>query len=85
VLDPFPYGEGKRRALESLASRLGLDLAASHAWANAASDAAHLEAVGHAHVVAPDAALRRLARRRGWSIHEEDHGRRRARAARPGR
>lgn len=74
VLPPYPYADGKRRALLDLSQRLDLDLAASHAYANHASDVAHLELVGHPCAVAPDAGLRRAARWRGWRTWEEPHG-----------
>jgi phosphoserine phosphatase len=35
---------------------------------------AHLELVGHPCAVAPDAGLRRAARRRGWRTWEETDG-----------
>ena len=71
VLPPYPYGEGKLRALRQLAGRFEIDLGASHAYANRASDAAHLQHVGHAVAVAPDVSLRRLARERGWPVLED--------------
>jgi len=68
VLEPYPHGAGKLRALEELARRHDLDLAASHAWANRGSDIAHLERVGFPHAVAPNGKLRRHAEKHGWSI-----------------
>lgn len=78
VVPPYPHGEGKVEALRALASREDLDLALSHAYANHASDAAHLSVVGTAHAVAPDRGLEAVARARGWSIHvdgDDEHGR----------
>jgi HAD superfamily hydrolase (TIGR01490 family) len=71
VLPPHPHGEGKVEALRALAAAAGLDLAASHAYANRGSDALHLACVGTAHAVAPDRSLRRLARARGWEVSED--------------
>ena len=70
VVPPYPHGAGKLQVLEQLALANDLDLAASHAYANHGSDARHLERVGFAHAVEPDSGLRRLARARGWRIHE---------------
>jgi HAD superfamily hydrolase (TIGR01490 family) len=72
VLPPHPYGDGKRVALAAWAARAGVDLGRSHAYANRSSDIAHLEAVGHAHAVAADRGLRRVAAARGWRVWEED-------------
>jgi putative phosphoserine phosphatase/1-acylglycerol-3-phosphate O-acyltransferase len=70
ILEPYPHGVGKLRALEELSRLHDLDLAASHAWANRGSDIAHLERVGFAHAVAPNGKLRRCAEQRGWSIQQ---------------
>jgi HAD superfamily hydrolase (TIGR01490 family) len=79
VLPPHPYGAGKRVALVDLATRVGIDLGRSTAYANRTSDVAHLECVGHPQVVAPDRNLRRIARARGWRVWEDDDGRARPR------
>ncbi len=68
VLEPYPHGVGKLRALEALAQIHDLDLAVSAAWANRGSDIAHLERVGFPHAVAPNGTLRRHAEQHGWSI-----------------
>jgi len=85
VLPPYPHGAGKVEALLELAGAAALDLAASHAYANHGSDVAHLERVGHPHAVAPDRRLRRVARARGWSVHEDARRDPRPRGARAGR
>jgi HAD superfamily hydrolase (TIGR01490 family) len=72
VVPPHPYGSGKRTVLEAFAARAGVDLGRSTAYADRASDVAHLERVGHPHAVAPDRGLRRVARARGWRIWEDD-------------
>jgi HAD superfamily hydrolase (TIGR01490 family) len=79
VLPPNPYGSGKRVALVDLATRAGIDLARSTAYANRASDVAHLACVGHPEVVSPDRKLRRIARARGWRVWEDVDGRARPR------
>jgi HAD superfamily hydrolase (TIGR01490 family) len=74
IVPPYPHGTGKAEILLDLARREDLDLAASHAYANDASDALHLSCVGHAHVVAPDRRLRHIALARHWSVHEDAEG-----------
>ena len=67
-LERFAYGIEKARLVEELAARDGVDLAASHAYSDSATDVPMLEAVGHPVAVNPDRALRRVARQRGWEI-----------------
>ena len=62
------YRAGKARAIEQLAEREGIDLAASYAYSDSESDLPMLEAVGHPVAVNPDAALARIARERGWDV-----------------
>src|SRR5579875_1321685 len=64
----FMYGAGKARAIVDLAARESLDLSASYAYSDSGSDLPMLECVGHPVVVNPDAALRRIARERGWEV-----------------
>ena len=64
----FVYGEGKATAIAELAEREGIDLAASYAYSDSASDLPMLRVVGHAVVVNPDAELERLARSEGWEV-----------------
>jgi HAD superfamily hydrolase (TIGR01490 family) len=66
-----PHGGGKAALLHALAEEHGLDLSRSAAYANRASDRAHLELVAEPFAVSPDAALRRHARRHGWRIWED--------------
>ncbi len=69
---PFNYREGKVLAMGELAERERLDLAASYAYSDSESDLPMLRAVGHAVVVNPDAALRRIAGEEGWELIELD-------------
>jgi hypothetical protein len=46
----------------------GLDLAASFAYSDSASDLPMLRSVGHAVVVNPDDALMAVARQEGWQV-----------------
>ena len=63
---PFCYGEGKPvRDAPSSPAREGLDLAASCAYSDAASDLPMLRAVGHPVAVNPDAELAQVARAGG--------------------
>jgi phosphoserine phosphatase len=55
-------------AVRQLAAREGLDLAASSAYSDSASDLALLEIVGRPHAVNPDRALARIAAERGWPV-----------------
>jgi HAD superfamily hydrolase (TIGR01490 family) len=67
-LERYAYGVEKARLIQELAARDGVDLAASHAYSDSATDVPMLEAVGHPVAVNPDRALRRIARERGWEI-----------------
>ena len=64
----FIYGEGKARAIEELAQREGIELAASYAYSDSASDLPMLRLVGHPVVVNPDRELLRIAREEGWEV-----------------
>ncbi|WP_249021211.1 HAD family phosphatase [Conexibacter sp. S30A1] len=68
----FLYGAAKAEAITRLALREGLDLEASFAYSDSASDAPMLRAVGHPVAVNPDAELERLAREAGWQIMRLD-------------
>lgn len=62
------HGEAKAEAVRELAAAEGLDLTASTAYSDSASDLPFLEAVGNPVAVNPDRRLRRLARERGWPV-----------------
>jgi HAD superfamily hydrolase (TIGR01490 family) len=64
----FIYRSGKATAIEELAARANLDLAASYAYSDSESDLPMLRAVGHPVVVNPDSALARIAREEGWQV-----------------
>jgi HAD superfamily hydrolase (TIGR01490 family) len=68
----FIYRSGKATAIEELAAREGLDLAASYAYSDSESDLPMLRTVGHPVAVNPDAALARVAREEGWEILKFD-------------
>lgn len=65
-IDFYAYGENKAAAIRELAERAGYDLDASYAYSDSVTDAPMLAVVGHAFVVNPDRALRRLAAEHGW-------------------
>jgi HAD superfamily hydrolase (TIGR01490 family) len=64
----YCYGPEKVAAIEEAARRDGIDLAASYAYSDSATDLPMLEAVGHPVVVNPDRELMRAARAGGWDV-----------------
>lgn len=64
------HGQAKAKAVAELASERGIGLAKSSAYSDSRNDLPLLESVGQAHAVNPDPELRRIARARGWPIHE---------------
>jgi HAD superfamily hydrolase (TIGR01490 family) len=69
---PFNYREGKVISMQEVAEREGIDLCSSYAYSDSESDLPMLRAVGHAVVVNPDSALRRIAREEDWEVVELD-------------
>jgi HAD superfamily hydrolase (TIGR01490 family) len=65
---PFVYGEGKVEAMNDFAAEHDIDLGASYAYSDSASDLPMLRAVGNAVVVNPDSALLAVARAEGWRV-----------------
>lgn len=72
-VERYCYGPEKVRVLEELAERDGIDLDASYAYSDSATDAPMLAAVGHAIAVNPDRELLRLARTAGWEVVRFSH------------
>lgn len=64
----YCYGPEKARILDEIAERDGIDLSASFAYSDSATDAPMLGAVGHPVAVNPDRELVRLAKEAGWEI-----------------
>jgi HAD superfamily hydrolase (TIGR01490 family) len=64
----YAYGPEKATAMRELAERVGIDLAASSAYSDSATDLPMLEAVGRPVAVNPDRALAKVARERGWEM-----------------
>lgn len=64
----FMYGQGKVEAMREFADEHDIDLAASYAYSDSASDLPMLRAVGNPVVVNPDDRLTRIARENGWRV-----------------
>src|ERR1035441_8737544 len=62
----FAGGQHKAEAITELAETVGLDLSASTAYSDSATDLPMLELVGRPVAVNADRALAKLARERGW-------------------
>jgi HAD superfamily hydrolase (TIGR01490 family) len=62
----YAYGPQKATAMRELAARVGIDLSASSAYSDSATDLPMLEAVGRPVAVNADRALAKVARERGW-------------------
>jgi HAD superfamily hydrolase (TIGR01490 family) len=69
----YCYGPDKVVAMRAVAGRDGIDLAASYAYSDSATDLPMLEAVGHAIAVNPDRDLLRAAKSRGWEVRRFVH------------
>ena len=68
AVELYCYGPEKARILADVAQRDGIDLSASYAYSDSATDVPMLAAVGHAVAVNPDRELARVARDAGWDI-----------------
>jgi HAD superfamily hydrolase (TIGR01490 family) len=64
----YCFGAEKVAAVEALAATTGIDLEASWAYSDSASDIPLLASVGHPIAVNPDRELLRTARERGWAV-----------------
>ena len=62
-------GENKAVALRRLSDSLGVDLEHCYAYGDSYADKEFLESVGHPVAVNPDRRLKKLAKSRGWPIH----------------
>lgn len=77
------HGPGKAHAVRSLAIREGLNLRRCTAYSDSFNDVPMLSLVGTAVAINPDAALREMARNRGWEIRDFRTARRAARIGVP--
>jgi phosphoserine phosphatase len=66
----YAYGPEKATAMRELAARTGIDLSASSAYSDSATDLPMLEAVGRPVAVNADRALAKVARERGWEMRQ---------------
>jgi HAD superfamily hydrolase (TIGR01490 family) len=64
----YAYGQQKAEAMREVAAGQGIDLAASYAYSDSATDLPMLEAVGHPVAVNPDRELLRAARQHNWEV-----------------
>lgn len=88
ILGEAMFGMAKARALRRLEQELGLDLARSWAYGDAAADRWMLEAVGHPVAVNPARRLARIAQAHAWPVlrwKEEKEVRRATRGRQEGR
>jgi putative phosphoserine phosphatase/1-acylglycerol-3-phosphate O-acyltransferase len=73
ILKPVCHGTGKLYWAERFCKELGIDLNDCYFYTDSVRDIPTLEAVGHPCPVNPDFYLRRLARKRGWTIEYFSH------------
>ena len=71
-IELYAYGPGKAEAMAELAERDGIDLSASYAYSDSATDIPMLQLVGHPVAVNPDSQLEAYAREKGWQIRKFD-------------
>src|SRR3954454_21233967 len=64
----YCYGPNKAEAMRSVARDADIDLSASYAYSDSATDLPMLECVGHPVAVNPDRELARAARERDWEM-----------------
>lgn len=67
-VDVYAYGPYKAEAIAEVAASRGIDLAASWAYSDSATDEPMLRAVGHPVAVNPDRDLARIATAEGWPM-----------------
>lgn len=70
----WSYGPYKADAMRAVAEREDIDLEASFAYSDSATDLPMLEAVGHPVAVNPDRELARVAKARDWEVRHFVHG-----------
>jgi phosphoserine phosphatase len=64
------HGPAKAKAVAEVAAAQGIDLLDCSAYSDSINDLPLLESVGDAHAVNPERELLRVARTRGWHVHE---------------
>ncbi|MGH2754354.1 MAG: HAD-IB family hydrolase [Actinomycetota bacterium] len=64
------HGPAKAKAVAEMAATHGIELVDCAAYSDSINDLPLLESVGDPHAVNPEHELKRIARMRGWHIHE---------------
>jgi HAD superfamily hydrolase (TIGR01490 family) len=67
-LEFYAFGHRKADAMHAMAAEMKIDLAASYAYSDSATDLPMLNSVGHPVCVNPDKELKRVAQQRGWPV-----------------
>lgn len=70
LLGDVMHGAAKAKAVAEIAAERGFDLLECSAYSDSINDLPLLESVGDPHAVNPEHELKRVARIRGWRIHE---------------
>ena len=70
----YSYGPFKAEAMRHAATMHDIDLSASYAYSDSATDLPMLEAVGHPVAVNPDRELAKVAREREWEVRQFRNG-----------
>lgn len=70
LVGEIAHGPAKAKIAEEIAGSRGIEMRDSAAYSDSTNDLPLLESVGHPHAVNPDHGLRRIARARGWPVHE---------------
>ncbi len=73
LVDFYCAGPFKPVAMAALAQEMDIDLSASYAYSDSATDIPMMEAVGHPVAVNPDRVLARLAKEREWDVVNFTH------------
>lgn len=69
-LEFYCYREAKAEAIREVADARGIDLEASYAYSDSATDLPMLRTVGHPVAVNPDRELRKEAEAEGWDVRD---------------
>ncbi|MEY2591265.1 MAG: hypothetical protein QOJ67_3249 [Acidimicrobiaceae bacterium] len=69
----YCFGPEKAVAMRAVAEAEDIDLEASYAYSDSATDLPMLECVGHPVVVNPDRELLKASKERGWEVREFTH------------
>jgi HAD superfamily hydrolase (TIGR01490 family) len=70
LVGDIAHGPAKAKIAEEIAGTREIDMRDSAAYSDSINDLPLLESVGHPHAVNPDHQLLRIARARGWPVHE---------------